>query len=106
MRVRRPRVRDEQRAHIALRAAATLGTRYGTVAALRLGRKMHHGLWNPAVLIAYGKKLICSKVYFDAHIEIAKLPLAGCPMTGLVSPAHLSATNDLDDIRVPWVDPT
>jgi hypothetical protein len=38
---------------------------------------MHYGLWNPAALIAYGRKLICSKVYFDAHLEIAKLPLSG-----------------------------
>jgi len=106
MRVRRPRVTDEQRAHIALRAVATLGTPYGTIAALQLGRQMHYGLWNPATLIAFGGKLICSKVYFDAHIEIAKLPLSGCPMTGLVSPAHLSGTPDLDDVFVPWVDPT
>ena len=105
-RVRRPRVTDEQRAHIALRAVTMLGTPYATFAALRLGLEMHHGLWNPAALISYGGKVICSKVYFDAHIEIAKLPLSGCPMTGLVSPAHLSVTNDLDDVSVKWVSVT
>jgi len=105
LRVRRPRVTDEQRALIALRAVATLGTPYGKVAALRLGKKMHSGLWNPAALVSYGRKVICSKVYFDAHIEISKIPLAGCPMNGLVSPAHLSATSDLDDVVIPWVKP-
>ena len=103
--VRRPRVTDEQRAHIALRAVATLGTPYGRLAALQLGRQMNYGLWNPAALVSYGRKLICSKVYFDAHIEITSLPLSGCPINGLVSPAHLSTTNDLDDIHIPWVRP-
>jgi hypothetical protein len=104
-RVRRPRVTDEQGAHIALRALAQLGTPYNWFAALVVGWHMHHGLWNPAALVSYGRKSICSKVYFDAHIEIAKLPHSGCPMTGLVSPAHLSATNDLDDVLIPWVRP-
>jgi hypothetical protein len=104
-RVRRPQVTDEQRAHIALRALAQLGTPYSYFAALQVGWHMRHGLWNPATLVSYGRKLICSKVYFDAHIEIAKLPLSNCPMNGLVSPAHLSATNDLDDVLIPWVRP-
>ena len=104
-RVKRPRVTDEQRAHIALRALAQLGTPYNFFAALQFGWHMRNGLWNPAALVSYGRRLICSKVYFDAHIEITKLPLSGCPMTGLVSPAHLSATNDLDDVLIPWVRP-
>jgi hypothetical protein len=105
MRVRRPRLNGEARVHLALRAVATLGSRYGTIAAFQLGHQMLHGLWNPGTLIAYGRKVICSKVYFDAHIEIAKLPLSGCPMNGLVGPAHLSATDDLDDVLIPWVKP-
>jgi hypothetical protein len=104
-RVRRPRVTDEQRAHIALRAVAQLGTPYGFFEALQFGWHMSFGLWNPLVLVSYGRKLICSKVYFDAHIEITRLPLSGCPMTGLVSPAHLSSTTDLDDVLIPWVRP-
>jgi hypothetical protein len=104
-RVRRPRATDEQGAHIALRGVAQLGTPYSVFAALQLGRHMRNGLWNPAALVSYGRKLICSKVYFDAHIEITKLPLSGCPMSGLVSPAHLSATDDLDDVLIPWVKP-
>ena len=99
------RITDEQRAHIALRALAQLGTPYNYLAALQVGWHMRRGLWNPAALVSYGRKLICSKVYFDAHIEIAKLPLSGCPMTGSVSPAHLSATDDLDDVPIPWVRP-
>ena len=102
-RIRRPQVTDEQRAHIALRALAQLGTPYNFLAALQFGWHMHYGLWNPAALISYGRKLICSKVYFDAHIEITKLPLSGCPMNALVSPAHLSAPSDLDDVLILWV---
>jgi hypothetical protein len=105
MRVRRPRLNGEERANLALRAVASLRTPYSRFAACQLGRQMHYGLWNPATLISYGRKVICSKVYFDAHIEIAKLPLSDCPMSGLVSPAHLSATDDLDDVSVPWVRP-
>jgi hypothetical protein len=105
LRVRRPRVTDEQGAHIALRALAQLGRPYSRFAALQVGWHMRQGLWNPAALVSYGRKLICSKVYFDAHIEITRLPLAGCPLNGLVSPAHLSATNDLDDVFIPWVRP-
>ena len=107
MRVRRPRLNNgEERANLALRAAATLGTPYGIRAAFQLGRRMNAGLWNPQELVAYGRKVICSKVYFDAHIEIAKLPLSDCPLNGLVSPAHLSATDDLDDVLIPWVRPS
>jgi hypothetical protein len=58
MRVRRPRLNGEERANLALRAVASLGTPYSRFAAYQLGRQMHYGLWNPATLISYGRKVI------------------------------------------------
>lgn len=104
IRIRRPRLDTElQRANVALRAVAALGVGYSWIAALRLGWRMNSGLWNPGGLITYGRRIICSKVFFDAHLEIARLPLQGCQLSGLISPAHLSATVDLDDVHIPWL---
>jgi len=50
--VRRPRVTDKKRAHIALRALAQLGRPYSWFAALQVGWHMHCGLWNPAALVS------------------------------------------------------
>ena len=75
IRIRRPRLDTElQRANVALRAVAALGVGYSWIAALRLGWRMNSGLWNPGGLITYGRRIICSKVFFDAHLEIAPPP--------------------------------
>jgi hypothetical protein len=102
LRVRRSSLSDSQRITVALRAATTLGTSYGILDAIRFGWKMKDGLWNLS-FYSYGKGVICSKIFFDAHLEVARLPLQGCPLSGMIAPAHLSHTADLVDVQVPWV---
>ena len=102
MKVRRlARLSNEQGLNVALRAAAALGTPYSYKGVLKLAKRMQGGLWNPGTLITYGRGVICSKVYYDALLEITQLPLPHCPLDGSVSPAHLSATQGLNDIDIP-----
>jgi hypothetical protein len=79
-----------------------LGARYGKLAALKLGWRMTHGLWDRAGSLSFGPVVICSKVYFDAHASITRTALNGCPFDAPVTPAHLSATSDLDDVSIGW----
>jgi hypothetical protein len=103
LRVRRSDLTDYERSNLALRAATMLGVSYSVLTAFRLGLRMNSGLWNPGGILIYGKGVICSKIFFDAHLEIASLPLKECPLNGMVTPAHLSATPQLDDVQIPWI---
>jgi hypothetical protein len=101
---RRPNLRVEEKYQIALCAQRMLGTRYDISAALSLGWRswigqMLNRVWVPAIKPV----IICSKVFYDAHLEITRKLLQGCSTTDLVMPGHLSATSDLVDIDIPWV---
>jgi hypothetical protein len=102
---RRPELKDEERYMIALCAQKMLGTRYGVGAALSLGWRsiIRGGLWNRDWRPLFRSAVICSQVVYDAHAEITRKMLEGCPLHGDIMPAHLSASNDLEDISIPWV---
>ena len=74
-------------------------------AALSLGWRsiVRGGLWNRDWRPLFRSAVICSQVVYDAHAEITRKMLKGCPVSGDVMPAHLSATNDLEDVFIPWV---
>jgi hypothetical protein len=104
---RRPDLTDEQRYQIALCALRMLGFRYDFGRALSLGLRALKVLLLRTPWYRYRETrratFICSTVFFDAHTEITRHLFAGCPVSDVVMPAHLSATPDLEDIFVPWL---
>lgn len=96
-------MREVNRYRIALRALRMLNTRYSKGQALLLGWRMKRGFWNGAASRSFGRVIICSKVFYDAYTEITRSLLNGCPIDLPVTPAHLSATDSLEDIPIPWL---
>jgi hypothetical protein len=80
-----------------------LGLRYDTKIALSAAWKARFGIWDRCWFSVARRTIVCSKVYYDAHVEITRRLLEGCSIFDLVTPAHLSATNDLEDIYIPWL---
>jgi hypothetical protein len=102
---RRPNLQLEERYKIALCAQRMLGTRYGLRTALSLGwrartLKMWDRPWSPWIEV---REKICSQVFYDAHAAITRHFLDGCSEPPIM-PAHLSATADLFDVDVPWLE--
>jgi hypothetical protein len=103
LRVRRfPNLPNEVRYEITLCALRMLGLRYSTKVAISAGWQAK---FSPMDLLfpTIGPTILCSKVYYDAHVEVTRRQLQGCSIIELTMPAHLSATSDLDDVAIPWL---
>jgi hypothetical protein len=104
LRVRRcPGLVDEERYKIALCAQRMLGSRYDTAVVLSAGLKAQFSGWDRVWFPVARPTIACSKVFYDAHAEITQKLLQGCPLDDLVTPAHLSATQGLEDVHIPWL---
>lgn len=104
LRIRRqPALSEIERYRVALRALRMLGARYGYSAAISTGWHLLNGLWSSPSISSLGPAVICSKVFSDAYSDVTRKLLTGCPIDLPVTPAHLSATPDLQDIQVGWL---
>jgi len=100
---RRPNLQNEERYKIALCAQRMLGSRYNAGIAISAGLSARFGAWNRFWFRVARPTIVCSKVFYDAHVEITRTLLADCALDDLVTPAHLSATSDLEDVDIPWL---
>jgi hypothetical protein len=100
---RQPDLSESLRYKIALRALSMLGSRYSLSAALAIGWRTQTGIWDRIGTPSFGPVIICSKVFHDAYVEITRSLLQGCSIDQAVTPAHLSATIDLQDVPVRWI---
>ena len=104
-RVRRyPSLSDDERFKIALFAQALLGRRYSLPKAFAYGWERQWGIWDPVGASMFGRGIICSKVFYDACLQVTRNALEGCPASGqVVTPAHLSVTPTLQEVAVGWI---
>jgi hypothetical protein len=100
---RREGLSESLRYQIALRALRLIGARYSHWSAFKTGWGMISGLWNENAARHLDTTVICSNAFSDAYADITRSVLQGCPVGESVLPAHLSATNDLEDVQVQWV---
>jgi len=104
LRIRRqPALTEIERYRIALRALRMLGARYSFGGAILTGWYLLNGLWTSPSVNSLGPAVLCSKVFSDAYSDVTRKLLSGCPIDFPVTPAHLSATPDLEDIEVGWL---
>ncbi|MFG1359638.1 hypothetical protein [Xanthobacter pseudotagetidis] len=103
MRIRRaPALAMEDRYRIALRALSMFGQGYSHLGIGLLYLDLLRGLWSAEKVVSSPRINICSRVFHDAHAAITRRQLRECPFDRVVTPAHLSATPDLDDVEVGW----
>lgn len=103
IRVRRPyHLSQIQRYRLALQASNTLRRRYSLFTALAVGRASLVGLMNHSTLLNYGRGTICSKLYSDCYLRVSgNRALTDNPY--VVTPAHLSMSAELQDVRIGWL---
>lgn len=103
MRVRRaPGLVLEERYRVALRALSMLGQDYAHRGIFILSLDLLRGAWAPRRAMSSRAINICSRVFHDAYVETTRHLLDGCPLDSPATPAHLSATKDLEDVEVAW----
>jgi hypothetical protein len=100
---RRADLGDVERYEVALRALRKLGARYSHFGVVASAWYFVRGLWNRPDFGGFRHIVICSEIFHDAYAEATRSLLRDCPVDAPVTPAHLSATPDLEDVEVGWV---
>jgi hypothetical protein len=92
---------SEVRTKVAYYAATMARTSYGFGAIIPIKSAIDdNDPWKPAFLRSRG--VVCSQLYFEACMR-AGILLAAIP-PDRVSPAHLSASREMDDIPLQWIE--
>jgi hypothetical protein len=101
---RAPALAPSQCYELVIQASARLGQRYSIGTATRIGFNSLRGFWNYAALLEGVRGNICSKLYSDCYLAISGRTIIPGDLPVTVTPAHLSRTDALCDVRVGWVD--
>jgi hypothetical protein len=102
LRVRRLKGADpEKRSRVAYYAATMVKTSYGFFSILVIRDALSGGVaWQRTIFRSRG--VICSQLYFEACMRVGYL-LVNITNTDQVCPAHLSASQQMEDIPLRWV---
>ena len=102
IKIRRLKTADStNRAKVAYFAASEVGTAYGFINILKTARAigknnfLEKGIFN-------SKGVICSQLYFEACMRVGILLIPGITQN-VATPAHLSASQQLEDVPFDWV---
>ena len=93
-----PMLNVEQRYQLAIMAMTRLGDRYGHANLLNLAGAALEGFWNQN-FFSRPKRLVCSELFSEAYTLVTRRILG----SGEVTPAFLSLTSNLDDVKVNWL---
>ena len=92
----------DERSRVAYYAATHVRTKYAFGNLLGIGRALIGGnTWHRGRIVR-SDGVVCSQLYFESCLRIS-IPLFDIP-SDLVCPAHLSASEQMIDVPVSWVD--
>jgi hypothetical protein len=100
IKVRRLKADASVRSKLAYYAATNVNSHYGFLNLLSVGAFLKSGnAWQRLFIPSSG--VICSQLYFEASMRVGYL-LCNVPKD-TVCPAHLSLSEHLSDVEIPWI---
>ncbi len=103
LRFRRPLgLTIDQRYRLAIDALTRIKKTYSLWRIMRLAQHSVAGFWRPQPTFVASPHLVCSQLYADAYLAVTRT-LVAPTNTPMFTPAHLSISQRLEDVRVGWV---